>query len=309
MGKRIELKDSGVFFNEEAHEYWLGDKQLSGITGLLHRQLFPNEFDGISEAILNAASEYGTDVHASIENFDKNWINDGTQETVDYIQICRDYGLTHEASEYNVTDGKDWSSNIDKVYRVSEDTFSLGDIKTYGQMTAEKLQKARWQLSIYAYLFELQNKKAKVDKLFVIHLRNKMKQDGTFDHISEIIFLSRIPSDICKELLDTDLRGEQFKDPFAIPKEWLEQEDTIRELIETKKSAEEQLNIIKSKLLSDMEEKDVKSWVTETMRITRRLPATRSSFDLKAFKADNPDLDLSAYLKTSNVAGSLNIAV
>jgi hypothetical protein len=309
MEKRIELKDSGVFFNEEAHEYWLGDKQLSGITGILHRQLFPDEFDGISEAILNAASEYGTDVHASIENFDKNWINDGTQETVDYIQICRDYGLTHEASEYNVTDGKDWSSNIDKVYRVSEDTFSLGDIKTYGQMTADKLQKARWQLSVYAYLFELQNKKAKVDKLFVIHLRNKMKQDGTFDHISEIIFLSRIPSDICKELLDTDLRGEQFKDPFAIPKEWMEQENTIRELIETKKSAEEQLNIIKSKLLSDMEEKDVKSWVTETMRITRRPPTTRSSFDLKAFKADNPDLDLSAYLKTSNVAGSLNIAV
>ncbi len=309
MEKRIELKDSGVFFNEEAHEYWLGNNQLSGITGMLHRQLFPDEFEGISEAILNAAAEYGTDVHTSIENFDKNWINDGTQETVDYIQICKDYGLTHEASEYNVTDGKDWSSNIDKVYRVSEDTFSLGDIKTYGQMTADKLQKARWQLSVYAYLFELQNKKAKVDKLFVIHLRNKMKQDGTFDHISEIIFLSRIPSDICKELLDTDLRGEQFKDPLAIPKEWMEQEETIRELIETKKSAEEQLDIIKSKLLSDMEEMDVKSWVTETMRITRRLPTTRSSFDLKAFKADNPDLDLSSYLKTSNVAGSLNIAV
>lgn len=309
MEKRIELKDSGVFFNEEAHEYWLGNNQLSGITGMLHRQLFPDEFEGISEAILNAAAEYGTDVHTSIENFDKNWINDGTQETVDYIQICKDYGLTHEASEYNVTDGKDWSSNIDKVYRVSEDIFSLGDIKTYGQMTADKLQKARWQLSVYAYLFELQNKKAKVDKLFVIHLRNKMKQDGTFDHISEIIFLSRIPSDICKELLDTDLRGEQFKDPLAIPKEWMEQEETIRELIETKKSAEEQLDIIKSKLLSDMEEMDVKSWVTETMRITRRLPTTRSSFDLKAFKADNPDLDLSSYLKTSNVAGSLNIAV
>ena len=163
MAKRIELKNSGVFFNEEAHEYWLGDKQLSGITGMLQRQLFPDEFNGISEATLNAAAEYGTGVHSSIEDFDKNWINDGTQETVDYIQICKDYGLTHEASEYNVTDSKSWASNIDKVYRVSDDTFSLGDIKTYGQMTADKLQKARWQLSIYAYLFELQNKKAKVD--------------------------------------------------------------------------------------------------------------------------------------------------
>ena len=55
MAKRIELKNSGVFFNEEAHEYWLGDKQLSGITGMLQRQLFPDEFNGISEATLNAA--------------------------------------------------------------------------------------------------------------------------------------------------------------------------------------------------------------------------------------------------------------
>ena len=309
MAKRIELKNSGVFFNEEAHEYWLGDKQLSGITGMLQRQLFPDEFNGISEATLNAAAEYGTGVHSSIEDFDKNWINDGTQETVDYIQICKDYELTHEASEYNVTDGKSWSSNIDKVYRVSDDTFSLGDIKTYGQMTADKLQKARWQLSIYAYLFELQNKKAKVDKLFIIHLRNKPKKDGSFDHISEIIFLSRIPSEIAKDLLDTDLRGEQFKNPYAIPYEWRSQEETIRELIEAKKSAEEQLNIIKGKLLSDMEEKDVRSWVTETMRITRKLPTTRSSFDLKAFKADNPNIDLSAYMKTSDVTGSLSIAI
>ena len=307
--KRIELKDSGVFFNEEAHEYWLGDKQLSGITGMLQRQLFPDEFDGISEATLNAAAEYGTGVHSSIEDFDKNWINDGTQETVDYIQICKDYGLVHEASEYNVSDGKAWSSNIDKVYRGSEDTFALGDIKTYGQMTSEKLEKAKWQLSIYAYLFELQNKKAKVDKLFIIHLRSKQKKDGSFDHINEIIFLGRIPSEICKDLLDTDLRGEQFQNPYAIPKEWSSQEDTIRQLIETKKTAEEQLNIIKGKLLTDMEEKDVKTWATETMRITRKFPTIRNSFDLKAFRADNPGLDLSAYIKTSTVAGSLNIAI
>jgi hypothetical protein len=66
-----------------------------------------------------------------------------------------------------------YASNIDKVYRVSDDTFSLGDIKTYGVMSPKKREKAKWQLSIYAYLFELQNKKAKIDKLFIIHLRNK----------------------------------------------------------------------------------------------------------------------------------------
>jgi hypothetical protein len=43
--KRIELKDSGIIFNEEEHTYLLGDKYLSGITGMLQRQFFPTEFE------------------------------------------------------------------------------------------------------------------------------------------------------------------------------------------------------------------------------------------------------------------------
>ena len=183
---RIELKDSEVLFNKELHEYWLEGKQLSGITGMLQRQLFPNEFDGIPEAMLQEAAKYGTEVHESIEAFDTCWINDGTQEVQDYITLCNENNLVHERSEYTVTDGKDWASNIDKVYRSSNSTFSIGDIKTYGTMTSEKIEKARWQLSIYAYFFELQNKGARVEKLFIIHIRNKEKTDGT-PHIRNFV--------------------------------------------------------------------------------------------------------------------------
>ena len=307
--KRIELKDSGVLFNEEEHSYWLDGKKLSGITGMLQRQLFPTEFDGIPQHFIQGAADYGTSVHVSCEDFDKNWINDGTQEVNDYIELCKDYGLVHECSEYTVTDGTNWASMIDKVYRVSEDTFNLGDIKTYGQMTPEKLEKARWQLSIYAYLFELMNKKAKVDQLFIIRLRNKMKKDGSFDHIKEIIFVSRIPSDICKELLDCDLRGERFINPFDIPDEYRSQEETIRNLIQTKAVIEEQLANIKAKILADMEAQGVKTWATETMRLIRKSPTTRSSFNLPAFKSDHPGLEYENYMKVSPVAGSLQIVV
>lgn len=308
--KRIELKDSGVLFNEEAHTYHLDGKELSGITGMLQRQLFPNEFDGIPTSVLQAAADYGTSVHLGIEDFDKNWINDGTIEVADYIQICKDYGLTHECSEYTVTDSKDWASMIDKVYRVSDDTFSIGDIKTYGKMTSEKLEKVRWQLSIYAYFFELQNKKAKIDKLFVIHIRNKVRKDGSTDHISEVIFIDRIPSEICKELLDADLRGEQFISPYSIPDEYKSQEQYIRELIRTKNDVEEKLSTIKAKILSDMEKAGVKTWLTETIRITRKLPGTRSSFDLNAFKNAHSEItDYDTFMKVSAVSGSIQISV
>ena len=307
--RRIELKESGILFNEEQHTYWLDGKELSGITGMLQRQLFPNEFDGIPEHLIQSAADYGTSVHISCEDFDKNWINDGTQEVADYIQICKDYGLVHERSEYTVTDGENWASKIDKVYRVSENTFSLGDIKTYGQMTPEKLEKARWQLSIYAYFFELMNKKAKVDQLFIIRLRNKMKKDGSFDRIKEIIFVNRIPSEICKDLLDCDLRREQFINPYDIPDEYKSQEQTIRELIQTKAEVEEQLANIKARILADMEAQGAKLWSTETMRLVRKLPTKRSSFDLPAFKNDHPELEYESYMKVSPVVGSLQIVV
>lgn len=306
---RVKLKDSGVLFDEEQHTYLLGDKYLSGITGMLQRQFFPNEFEGIPKDVIDAAAQYGTDVHHSCEDFDFSWINDGTQEVQDYIQICKENNLTHECSEYTVTDGSDWASRIDKVYRVSDDTFDIGDIKTYGVMTADKLAKAKWQLSIYAYLFELQNKKAKVNRLFIIHLRNKQKKDGTFDHIREIIFINRIPGEICKDLLDTDLRGEQFANPYDIPEEISSQEAEIRELMETKSAVEERLAEIKADILSKMESLDVRTWATQTMRLTRKLPSTRASFNAALFKQEHPDLDYAPYERVSQVASSLTITI
>lgn len=56
---RIQLKQSGVVFNPEDHTYFLDGKELSGITGMLERQLFPGTYDGIPEAIVRQAAGYG----------------------------------------------------------------------------------------------------------------------------------------------------------------------------------------------------------------------------------------------------------
>ena len=308
--KRIELVDSGVNFNPENHTYELNGTYLSGITELLQRQLFPNEYANIPKAILQQAAAYGTSVHQSCEDFDSNWYNDGTQEVQDYIELCTKYNLQHEASEYTVTDITNYASNIDKVFRISSNTFDLADLKTYGKMTPEKLEKARWQLSIYAYLFELQNKKAKARELYILHIRNKQKKDGSFDHISALIPVKRIPSEICKELLETDLRGEQFQSPYAIPKEITSQEQRIRELILTKEAVEEELNGLKSLILTEMESRNVKTWITDGgIHLTRKLPTTRTSLNLTKLKAEHPEIDYNLYMKESQVSGSLNIAI
>lgn len=306
---RIELTQSGVIFNEELHEYWLDGKQLSGITEALRKQLHPDMYSSIPKRILEQAAQYGTSVHKSIEEFQKNWVNNGTQEVQDFIQICKDNSLIHESSEYTVSDGKNWASNIDQVFRVSDDTFSLADIKTYSKMTAEKLELARYQLSCYAYFFEMQNKKAKVDRLYIIHLRNKTMKSGKVEHISDLIPIERIPADICKELLDCELRGEQFKNPFAVPEELAFQISRIKELIEKKNEAEEELAAIKANILTSMEFLDVKTWVLNNIRLTRKLPTTRTSLNLAMLKTDHPEIDYGLYERVSNVSGSLAIAI
>lgn len=309
--KRIELKQCSVIFNEEDHSYYLPEKgkYLSGITGMLERQLFPDTYEGVDENILLQAANYGKTVHESIEDFDMNWTNDGTQEVADYIRLISEQGLVHETSEYLITDGENYASMIDKVYRVDESTFDIGDIKTYGVMTSEKREKTLWQLSALSYLFELQNKKAKVRRIFILHIRNKQKKDGSFDHISDFIELKRIPSEIVKELLYVDSIGEQFNNPYAIPEDIRQQESIIRDLIQAKTDAETKLNSIKARILSQMEAQDIKSWATETMRITRKLPTTRSSFNLAAFREANPDMDVEPFMRISQVSGSLTIAV
>ena len=276
---------------------------------MLQRQLFPDEFDGVPEEAIQQAALYGTEVHESIEQFDSFWTNDGTQEVADYIDICTTNGLIHERSEYTVTDGMNWASNIDKVFRKSETVFDIADVKTYGTMTPEKQEKARWQLSIYAYLFETLNPNATVGKLYIIHLRNKLKKDGTTDHTANLIEVDRIPREVCKNLLDTDLAGEIFENPYDIPADIAEQEEEIRTLMLQKKEAEERLNELKSEILSRMEETQARSWNTETMKLTRKLPSTRYSFDLNRFKSDHPEFNYDDYMKKSTVGSSLLITI
>ena len=122
--------------------------------------------------------------------------------------------------------------------------------------------------------------------------------------------MDRIPSEVCKKLLDTDLAGEQFENPYTqIPTDIAEQEEEIRYLMQTKKDTEERLNELKASILERMETMQARTWSTDTMKLTRKLPSIRSSFDLNRFKGDYPELDYDSYMRTSTVGSSLTITI
>lgn len=303
--QRIELKNCGVTFLEDEHRYFLGETEFSGITNAISTQLgLANAYDNIPAAVLEKATQRGTEIHQSIQRFNSEWVNDGSPQVQSYIKLCKDNNIVAEANEYLVSDLKHYASSIDLVARVNENTFDLYDIKSWATPTNDNLMKARYQLSIYAFFFILANPEAKIRNLAIIHLRETEK-----DHISEIIPVQRIPSDICEELLQTYLEGKQFNNPYDVPLDIRGQESLIRSLMETKARTEEQLNQIKAGIMKRMEALDIRSWSTDTMKITRKLASTRSNFDLSSFRMAYPDLNYDDYMRTSRVSPSLVITV
>lgn len=126
----MELARSNVVFDQENHTYFLGEKQLSGITFLLDRQFFGDKYTGIPEFVLEKARVKGTLVHEACELIDTLGVEHDSAEAWNYIRLKNENDLRHEASEYLVSDEKNVASCIDKVFRVSETEFALADIKT-----------------------------------------------------------------------------------------------------------------------------------------------------------------------------------
>lgn len=160
---KIQLKQSEVIFNEVDHTYNYLGSFLSGVTSLLHRTLFANKYRGIDAAVLAKAAEYGHNIHEQIELVDTLGVESNTPAVQAYLQMKQSLGLTTLANEYLVSDESYIASSIDIIF----DDLTLADIKTTSKLDMEYLS---WQLSMYAYLFEMQNPGLKVPKLLAIWL-------------------------------------------------------------------------------------------------------------------------------------------
>ena len=313
MKGNLKLKQSPVLFDREKHEYWLPNEEdgtltpLSGITSLLEKHLGSN-YDQVPSYILKSSKEYGSRVHEIVELFTMLGINDNSVELSDFISLCEKEDVKVELSEYLVSDNKQYASSIDLVARVSANVFDLIDLKTYHDFNEDKLLKVRFQLSIYRRFFLMQNPGAKVRRLAVMIIRNKQKKSGEFDHKVHFQEIEPIPDEIIDDLFEADQKGEIFNNPFSVPEDVISKVSSIKSLLQIKKNAEEKLDILKKEVLQQMEEAQIRRWVTEEASLTRKLPTTRTSFSLADFKKANPDINVEPYMRVTDVAGCLVIS-
>ena len=297
----MKLVKSKVRFDEEHHRYFLGEKELSGITGTLIKKAFPDTYKGIPDAILAKAAERGSVVHQNLELFDTicnsdvNIMPSVLPEVNDYNEMLISYGLHHVDSEYLVTDNENFASAIDKVLADDEGNIYLADIKTTATLHYDNVS---LQLSIYAKWFEEQNPDLKVKEIVCMWFKNGQ---------SKFQPLPRVSDEQIDELINaylTDDADYQYK--VEVPEQFsaLEQEyRLITARIDAMKIVQDDL---KEKIMKMMEDNKQKSIKTNIGSYSYVEATTKKVFDTKLFKDTEPE-HYEYYLKETATKPSLRI--
>jgi hypothetical protein len=304
-----ELKQSAVIFNEEQHTYSLDGKELSGITSIIKRYVFPDMYKNVSESVLNKAAERGTRIHNLIQMWTVGVLsNDDIQELQPFLDAYYASGLDGYEAEYLVSDNESVASSIDLVCLDKDNNIVLCDIKTTSVLHTEYLQ---WQLSIYAYLFEKQNPGLQVHSLSAIHIR-----DGKCNFVE----VQRLPDEYVVALLDAYKSGaEIFDNPLrAIPDgldamlaAYAENEQALAELAVVSEPYEQRKKELQESIASSLKDSGLSKIETPIAKVTIGKDSERKSFDLKAFQESelykgNPNV-YGSFIKTTTTKGRVTI--
>ncbi len=293
----IELKDCGVILTED-HEYWMGDKRLFGITGIISRQLFPDKYKAVPEKILKAAAARGTKVHEDLEMYDMFGIAE-SEQAKQYADLKKEKKFEVIDNEYIVTDYTDFATPIDKLVRFKDTpkgVIDLADVKNTAVLDKLSLS---WQLSICKYLFNIVNPDITVGKFYAIWTKN-----GVSLHEIE-----EIPQEEVIELLNCEREGRQYirKDVVTVADEKAiavvrQMSDVLAEIAELQSKHDE----FKRQLEEMFESYGVEKWDNELFSVTRVEGYTKETFDSKKLKEENLEL-YSNYTKQTKVKPTIRI--
>lgn len=294
----INLNIVPVRFDQEAHTYTdeRTGAMLSGVTGTLVHRVFPDKYKEIPQHILEQAAARGSHVHEDIELAEELGVIPTTEEGKNYLKLKKVHEMTFLESEYTVSDLEHYASQIDLVYEAGEDTVDIADIKTTSKFDKESVS---WQLSIYAYFFEINNPHLKVGKLYGIWLRGD---------IAQRIEVERHSVDEVKALIQADQEDKPFEYCPAFPDYITENEETLCAIGARIKTLQEEYDRIKGEVLAKMIENGDKSFDTGKLLVTVIAASVRQSFDSKTFKKDHPE-EYDKYIKESRTSESLKLTI
>ena len=298
----LTLNQPTIIFDAESHTYTTPDGEIRhGVTSTLIRRAFPGKYAGVPDDTLAKAAERGTHIHELCELYDTIGADSDMPEVTSYKDILADNNLTHEASEYLITDGTRYASAIDKVYTLPDGTIVLGDIKTTAELD---LLSVALQLSIYRRLFLLCNPQLQDRPIILaaIWLRGEQSKYEVVQPVSD---------DAIDALIEADRHNTDYDVSLlygTLPATVKDAEQTIIDIETTLRDLKAKQDELKAGLLRAMEQGDIKTFSTDRIRLTRVLPTTKETFDSTRLKAEHPDI-YAHYLKTTTTNSSIRITI
>lgn len=299
--KKISLNVPKVTFIEETHQYFIGKKELKGVTGTLIKKAFPDTYKNIPESVLKKAAERGGLVHNTFETFcsifdaDIKQYPNPTEELQAFHSMLVAYDLHYVASEYLVTDGENFASAIDGILADSEGNIYLVDYKTTATLHYDNVS---LQLSIYAKWFEEQNPDLKVKEIVCMWFKNGQSKFQPLPRVADYQIDDLINAYLAD---DTDY---QYK--VEVPEQFSALEQEFRLITARVDALKIKQDELKEKIMKMMEDNKQKSIKTQFASYSYVAATTKKTFDTKLFKDTEPE-HYEYYLKDTTTKPSIRI--
>lgn len=301
--KEALKKNFGVKYDPTTHTY--EDKEgleLSGITGIIKQFICPNIYSDVPEDILEGARIRGDKLHHLLELYANGTLAETTEEDAEVIKnfdamalVLEDYECI--ASEYVVSNNELTASPIDLLALDYEGNLTIIDLKTTSTLNVEYVT---WQLNFYRYFLELQTGLI-TDNMQALHVTNGK---------AKFVKVQKIANEHLDYMLFCAYNFEEFENPLKVEENNIAKLESIyiakKTLEEQIKALEEQEEQIKAEVIADMKANAVKTYESDTIRVTYKSASTRSTFDSKKFAEAEPEV-YKNYLKTTATQESLTI--
>lgn len=291
--KKITLNVPKVTFIEESHQYFIGKKELKGVTGTLIKKAFPDTYKNIPESVLMKAAERGGLIHNTFETFcsifdaDLKQYPNPTEELLAFHSMLVAYDLHYVASEYLVTDGENFASAIDGVFSDSEGNIYLVDYKTTATLHYDNVS---LQLSIYARWFEEQNPDLKVKEIVCMWFKNGQ---------SKFQPLPRVADYQIDDLINAYLADDaEYQYKVEVPEQFSALEQEYRLITARMDALKIKQDDLKEQMMKMMEANKQKSIKTNIGSYSYVESTTKRTLDMKLFKQKYPN----AYEKLTKVS-------
>ena len=291
--KKITLNVPRVTFIEETHQYFIGKKELKGVTGTLIKKAFPDTYKNIPESVLMKAAERGGLIHNTFETFcsifdaDTKQYPNPTEELQAFHSMLVAYDLHYVASEYLVTDGENFASAIDGIFADNEGNIYLVDYKTTATLHYDNVS---LQLSIYAKWFEEQNPDLKVKEIVCMWFKNGQSKFQPLPRVADY----QIDDLIAAYLAD----DAEYQYKVEVPEQFSALEQEFRLITARVDALKIKQDDVKEQIMKMMEANKQKSIKTNIGSYSYVESTTKRTLDTKLFKEKYPN----AYEKLTKVS-------